>query len=48
MRAIDGDSLVRLIKIRMKWHEDLTIEEVIDMIKAAPTIEERREDEHTD
>ena len=45
MRPIDGDSLVRLIKIRLKWHKDLTIEEVIDMIKEAPTIEERREDD---
>lgn len=39
MRLIDADSLIRPIRIREKWHKDLTPEEVIRMIKDAPTVE---------
>lgn len=38
MRTVDADSLIRQIKIRVKWHKDCTIEEIIDMIKDAPTV----------
>ena len=41
MRAIDADSLVRLIRIRSKWHDGLTVEEVVEMIKEAPTLEDK-------
>lgn len=40
MRPIDADSLLRLIKIRKKWHKELDIDEIIDMIRDAPTIDE--------
>lgn len=42
MRNIDADSLIRAIKIRLKWHKDLEVEEVIQMIKGAPTINTER------
>lgn len=38
MRLIDGDSLVGLIKIRLSWHTDYSIDEVIQDIKDAPEI----------
>jgi hypothetical protein len=46
MRNIDADSLIRAIKVRLKWHKDLEVEEVIRMIKDAPTVipAERNED----
>lgn len=40
MRPIDADSLLRLIKIRLKWHKDLDIEDIIEMIREAPTVDE--------
>lgn len=40
MRQIDADSLLRLIKIRQKWHKNLDVDEIIDMIRDAPTIDE--------
>ena len=39
MRAIDADSLIGLIKIRSAWHTDYSIEEVIEDIEQAPTID---------
>lgn len=38
MRLIDADSLLRLVEIRKKWHRDLDVDEVEDMIKDAPTV----------
>ena len=38
MRLIDADSLLRLVEIRKKWHKDLDVDEVEDMIKDAPTV----------
>lgn len=43
MRTVDADSLIRQIKIRVKWHKDYTIEEVIEDIKSAPTVEEEKD-----
>ena len=40
MRAIDADSLVRLILIRQAWHTGYTIEEVITDIEQSPTLNE--------
>lgn len=40
MRKIDADSLLRQIKIRQKWHKDIDIDEIIIMIKEAPTVDE--------
>ena len=40
MRAIDADSLLRQIKIRRKWHKEISLDEVIEMIKQAPTLDE--------
>lgn len=38
MRAIDADSLIRLIKVRDSWHTGYTIEEVITDIEQSPTL----------
>ena len=38
MILIDADSLLRLVEIRKKWHKDLDVDEVEDMIKDAPTV----------
>lgn len=38
MRAIDADSLIRLIKIRNAWHTGYSIEEVVADIEQAPTL----------
>lgn len=40
MKLIDADSLIRLIQIRYAWHKDYSIQEVIEDIESAPTIEE--------
>lgn len=40
MRAIDADSLLRQIKIRRKWHKEIYLDEIIEMIKQAPTVDE--------
>jgi len=40
MRKIDADSLLRQIKIRQKWHKNVDIDEIIIMIKEAPTVDE--------
>lgn len=36
MRLIDLDQAIRLIKIRMKWHNDYTPEEVIEDLESLP------------
>lgn len=41
MKLIDGHSLERWVKTRLKWHKDLTVEEVIEMIHDAPEINEK-------
>lgn len=38
MRAIDADSLIGLIKIRCAWHTGYSIEEVLEDIEQAPTL----------
>ena len=38
MRAIDADSLIRLIQVRNAWHTGYSIEEVIADIEQAPTL----------
>ena len=49
MKLIDGHSLERWVKTRLKWHKDLTVEEVIEMIHDAPEIKpERNEDDQTE
>ena len=44
MRDIDADSLIRAIKVRLKWHKDLDVEEVIQMIEDAPTVNTKEEE----
>ena len=44
MKLIDGHSLERWVKTRLKWHKDLTVEEVIEMIHDAPEIEVKKND----
>jgi len=39
VRPIDATSLERLIRIRLKWHKSYSIEEVLQDIKNAPTID---------
>lgn len=41
-RLINRDNLIRLIKIRKKWHDDYSIDEVIEDIESMPTEEEGR------
>lgn len=41
MRPVDADSILRLIRIRLKWHKELDVDEVIDIIKDAPTLTEK-------
>lgn len=49
MKLIDKKSLLRQITVRQKWHKDLTVEEVIDIIRDAPEIEEKKNDlDHLD
>lgn len=48
MRPIDADSLIRMIQIRYAWHKDYTIEEVIEDIKAAPTVEVGKDESRCD
>ena len=44
LKLSDGVSLERWVKVRLKWHKDLTVEEVIDMIHDAPEIEVKKND----
>lgn len=49
MKLIDKKSLLRQITVRQKWHKDLTVEEVIDIIRDAPETEEKKNDlDHLD
>lgn len=45
MKLIDKPSLIRLIRIRQKWHKDLSVDEVIEMIRQSPEVEIPKEDE---
>lgn len=38
MTLIDRDSLLRLIEIRRKWHEELDVDEILELIREAPEI----------
>ena len=40
MRSVDADSILRIIRIRLKWHKELDIDEVIEIIRDAPTLTE--------
>lgn len=40
MRPVDADSILRIIRIRLKWHKELDIDEVIEIIREAPTLTE--------
>lgn len=39
MIFIEKSSLLRAISVRRKWHKDITVEDIIDMIEQAPEIE---------